>query len=136
LRAKRKHDETITLIAPDTEVTGELRFRNQLFVNGRVNGNVSADPAESAVVVIGDKGTVVGDISAAHVIVAGCVEGNVHAYTKVELAPKSRIKGNVYYKLMEMQLGAQVEGQLLHEDHGPALGTAGARMGTAELSAA
>jgi len=31
------------------------------------------------------------------------------------LAAKARVKGNLYYKLIEMHLGALVEGQLVHE---------------------
>ena len=33
------------------------------------------------------------------------------------LAPKGRqVKGDVYYKLIEVQLGATVDGQMLHAD--------------------
>jgi len=35
---------------------------------------------------------------------------------KVELATKARVKGNVYYKLIEMQLGAMVDGQLVYDE--------------------
>jgi len=50
------------------------------------------------------------------VVINGTVEGNVYASARVELAAKARVKGNVYYQLIEMQLGAMVDGQLLHED--------------------
>jgi cytoskeletal protein CcmA (bactofilin family) len=34
----------------------------------------------------------------------------------MELAAKAKVKGNVYYKLIEMQLGAMVDGQLVHDE--------------------
>ena len=52
----------------------------------------------------------------APVVVNGKVEGNVYAGTRVELAAKAAVKGNVYYKLIEMQLGAMVDGQLVHDE--------------------
>jgi len=44
------------------------------------------------------------------------VEGNVYASHKVELAARAKVQGNLYYKLIEMHLGALVDGQLVHEE--------------------
>ncbi len=51
-----------------------------------------------------------------NIIINGLIEGNVYASNKVELAPQAKVKGNLYYKLIEMQLGALVDGQLVHEE--------------------
>jgi cytoskeletal protein CcmA (bactofilin family) len=32
----------------------------------------------------------------------------------IELAPQARVKGNVYYSLIEMAMGAEVNGSLVH----------------------
>lgn len=118
--ARFKMQKGVTLIAPDTEVVGDVRFRDQLYVNGHVEGNVlsadgSAEGAASATVVISEQGSVHGEIRVPNVVINGTVEGNVYASARVELAAKARVKGNVYYQLIEMQLGAMVDGQLLHE---------------------
>ena len=34
----------------------------------------------------------------------------------MELAQYARVSGNVYYRLIEMQLGAMVDGQLVHDE--------------------
>ncbi|MEZ5561206.1 MAG: polymer-forming cytoskeletal protein [Pseudomonadales bacterium] len=112
--ARNKRDAGVTLIAPGTEVTGDIRFRDQLFVNGRVSGNLLADG--EATVVISEEGEVAGEIRVPNVVINGQVEGNVYAAARVELAARARVKGNVYYKLIEMQLGAMVDGQLLHDE--------------------
>lgn len=114
--ARPKNDTGVTLIAPSTRIAGDVTFTEQLFINGRIEGNVYADPESQASVVIAEGGSVAGEIRVPNVVVNGTVEGNVHAAAKVELAAKARVIGNVYYKLMEMQLGAMVEGQMVHEE--------------------
>ena len=103
-----------TLIAQNTAVSGDVRFSDQLYVNGHIEGNINAEEGSEATLMISDVGSVKGQIHAPFVVINGRVEGDVHAGTRVELAANARISGNVYYKLIEMQLGAMVEGQLVH----------------------
>ena len=56
-----------------------------------------------------------------HVVLNGTVKGDVRATERVELGPKARVIGNVQYKLIEMSIGAEVNGKLIHEsEHGAA----------------
>ncbi len=112
--AKTKIDKGVTLIAPHTEVIGDVRFSNQLYVSGRVTGNVLADN-DKATLVITEEGCVSGEVRVPNIVINGVVEGDVFAGHKVELAPKAKVRGNLYYKLIEMQLGALVDGQLVHD---------------------
>lgn len=113
--ARIKLQKGVTLIAQNTQVVGDVRFKDQLYVNGHVEGNVLSGDEESATVVISEEGSVTGEIRVPNVVINGEVEGNVFASARVELAARARVKGNVYYQLIEMQLGAMVDGQLLHE---------------------
>ncbi len=113
--ARRKMDKGVTLIAPHTEVIGDIKFSDQLYVAGKVTGNVLADK-EGATVVISEEGCISGEVRVPNVVIAGLIEGNVYASHKVELAAQARVQGNLYYKLIEMQLGALVDGQLVHEE--------------------
>ncbi len=113
--ARRKMDKGVTLIAPHTEVIGDIKFSDQLYVSGKVTGNVLADK-EGATVVISEEGCIAGEVRVPNVVIAGLIEGNVYASHKVELAAQARVEGNLYYKLIEMQLGALVDGQLVHEE--------------------
>jgi cytoskeletal protein CcmA (bactofilin family) len=38
----------------------------------------------------------------------------VHSSKHLELAPKARVTGNVYYTLVEMAVGSEVNGSLQH----------------------
>jgi cytoskeletal protein CcmA (bactofilin family) len=81
-----------------------------------VTGNVTADASTDATVVVSDDGAVTGEIRVPNVVINGHVEGNVYATNRIELAQNAEVKGNVYYKLIEMQLGAMVDGQLVHDE--------------------
>ena len=54
-----------------------------------------------------------------YIVLNGAVNGDVHSSEHVELAAKARITGNVHYNLLEMSIGAEVNGKLLHS-HEPA----------------
>jgi cytoskeletal protein CcmA (bactofilin family) len=118
--ARTKVREGVTLIAENTEVTGDVKFDGQLYVSGRVNGNIVAAEGCEATVVVSEEGVVTGEIRVPNVVINGTVEGDIAASERIELACKARVKGSVYYALVEMQLGAQVDGQLVHEQPQPA----------------
>ena len=113
---KGKKEQAITLIAPGTKVEGDVHFDNQLFVKGEVRGNVLAEKPE-AHLSVSPEGLVAGEIKAPSVVINGGVEGDVYATSRLELATGAQVKGDLFYALIEMQLGAQVEGRLVHTEH-------------------
>ena len=48
------------------------------------------------------------------VIINGVVQGDVHSSKHLELASKGRVQGNVFYTLVEMAAGSEVNGGLTH----------------------
>ena len=103
-----------TLISKATEVTGDIHFSGVLEVEGKVRGNIYADEDSSAEVRIRESGLVQGEIKVPSVIINGLVEGDVHSTQHLELAAKARVVGNVYYHLIEMVMGSEVNGSLCH----------------------
>ena len=108
---------TGTLIAENTAVQGNIRFAGELVVNGRVEGDVFGD-GDQATLTISESGNVVGQIEASTVVVNGRVEGDVRCLGKLELAERAHLTGNVTYRVIEMRLGAVLEGQLVRGDTG------------------
>lgn len=104
-----------TLITQHTTITGDMAFSGVLYIDGKVIGNVSAVEGGS-ILTIGARGSVEGEINVPHVIVFGEVEGDIHANEEVELMEKASIKGDVYYSLLQMAMGAAVNGKLVHKD--------------------
>ena len=115
-RKASKPEKGVTLIAANTEITGDIKFVDQLYINGHVAGNIMAEVEGDATVIVSEEGSVAGEIHVPNVVVNGQVEGDVYATSRLELAAKAQVKGNVYYKLIEMQLGAMVDGQLVHDE--------------------
>jgi len=104
-----------TLISPKTEIMGDIKFKGGLQVEGTVKGNLIAEANSGAVVRISDTGRVEGQINAPNVVVNGAIVGDIYAGEYIELAKKARIQGDVYYHMMEMVLGAEVNGSLIHQ---------------------
>lgn len=115
---KIKSSKIDTLVGQGVEVTGDIKFQGGLHLDGKVTGNVAtADNAEGTVLVISDRGCVEGDVHVAYAIINGEVIGNVYATEKLELSAKARISGNVEYNLLEMASGAEINGQMLHNQN-------------------
>lgn len=103
-----------TLVSSDAVITGDIRFSGVLDIEGQVHGNIIAQPGKDALVRVVDKGRVEGEIRAPAVIINGTVEGNVYSTKHLELAAKARVQGNVFYSMVEMAAGAEVNGSLAH----------------------
>ena len=100
-----------SLIATGAELSGDLHFQGALQVDGRMNGNVQTS---DGLVRVSVEGQVEGEIRAPHIVIDGEVIGDVHASEHLELGARARVRGNLYYGLMEMAMGAQIEGRLCH----------------------
>ena len=105
-----------TLISNETKITGNINFTGVLYVDGYVKGDVSADEYENSLLTIGQNGVIEGEINVPHIMIFGRVKGDVHAFEHVELMSDARVEGNVYYKLIEMAMGAEVNGQMVHKE--------------------
>ena len=104
-----------TLISNKSEFVGNLHFSGGLHIDGRIKGNIVADDKSGAVVRISETGVVEGEIRVPNVIINGCVKGNVFSSQHIELAKKADVQGDVHYTIMEMVMGAQVNGSLVHQ---------------------
>ncbi len=109
-----------TLISRDTEIVGDINFSGNLDIEGTVRGNIAAQSGKDAVVRIVDKGLVEGEIRAPSVIINGVIVGDVYSSKHLELASKARVQGNIHYTLVEMAIGAEVNGSLKHSAEVPA----------------
>jgi cytoskeletal protein CcmA (bactofilin family) len=104
-----------TLISSRTTIEGDVHFSGGLHVDGKIRGRVIAEQGSDAVVRLSEVGEITGDVVAPHIIINGTVKGDVRASAHLELAEKACITGNVYYKLVEMAMGASVNGNLVRE---------------------
>jgi cytoskeletal protein CcmA (bactofilin family) len=104
-------------------VHGDIEFVGGFHVDGYVKGNVTTSDTR-AVLSISERGCVEGTVVAPQVLLNGTVRGDLWAAERVELGPKARVIGNVHYKVIEMAIGAEVNGKLIHESEDGAPGKA------------
>jgi len=117
-RKQRRHTVVDTLIGTNTKVNGDLNFEGGCHIDGTVKGNVTANPDSSSALSISEDGTVEGGVTVPYVVLHGIVRGDVCASQRVELGPTARVIGNVYYNLIEMAIGAEINGKLVHQPEG------------------
>jgi cytoskeletal protein CcmA (bactofilin family) len=109
---KKKQPPLKSLIAAGTHLLGDMSFSEGLRVECQVTGNLTAQEASASILVIAETAVVDGNIGADHIIINGKVNGAVHAKMLLELQPKARICGDVFYGALEMHEGALIEGRL------------------------
>ncbi|MBK8285357.1 MAG: polymer-forming cytoskeletal protein [Ahniella sp.] len=109
----------ITLISEQSTFKGDLRFTGgQVRIEGRVVGSVVAEAGAGASIEICTKGAVEGEVHGPMIVIDGQVHGNIVSTERVSLLSKARIHGNLFYKVLEMAAGAQVNGQIRRVEEG------------------
>lgn len=115
-KAKRTTAELDSLIGANTKFVGDVHFSGGLHIDGTIKGNVIAE-GEDSHVTTSESGRVEGNVHVHNIVLSGEVIGDVYALKHIELAPNARVTGNVYYNLIEMAGGAEVNGSLIHYDN-------------------
>jgi len=117
-RKQRRHTVVDTLVGANSRISGDLHFSGGCHIDGTVNGSVTADPDSKSALSISEGGNIDGGVTAPYVVLNGIVRGDVFANQRVELGPTARVIGNVYYNLIEMAIGAEINGKLVHQPEG------------------
>ena len=103
-----------SLIGANAIIGGDINFSGGLRVDGQVNGNVIATPGKPSTLVLSEHARVNGEVSVTHLVTNGTINGPVSATEYLELQGKARVTGDIHYKTMQIQLGAIIEGRLIH----------------------
>ncbi len=111
---KFRAPKVTTVVGKDTEIKGDLMFTGGLHVDGVILGKVTGDQDVKSAITVSEAGKIEGDVRVSNVLLNGTVVGDVFALQRVELAPMARVTGTVYYRFLEMAMGAEVNGQLVH----------------------
>jgi cytoskeletal protein CcmA (bactofilin family) len=119
-KKSKRASKVDTLIGQNTQITGDIYFEGGLHIDGRIKGSVIAENDSGSVVSLSDMGYIEGELRVPNIVLNGNVVGDVRADGHIELADKARVRGNVYYRYIEMTRGAEVNGNLVHiEDSAP-----------------
>lgn len=104
-----------TLIGVKTDLKGDIVFTGGLRIDGKVRGNITAKGDGNSTLVLSENAVVTGNVTVPHIITNGSIKGNVRAVERIELQSKAEVAGDVYYKVIEMAMGAVINGNLVRE---------------------
>lgn len=99
--------EISTIIGLGFTITGELKGKAVIRIDGTVIGNVNVEGG----IVLGEKGIINGDIQTDSAIIYGTVNGNVKAQN-LEIKKTGKVNGDIKTEAIEIEMGAQYNGKL------------------------
>ncbi len=110
-KKRRIHDTvagSATLISEGCKVTGVISGNGDFLVSGEVEGDCDL----TGTLTIAQNGFWKGAIGATCVIVAGTVEGDIVAVSRIEISDTARIIGTVTGEAIAVAEGAVVQGKM------------------------
>ena len=78
-------------LSSEVSIEGELSFRNELQIDGKVNGKINA----TGTLIVGKSARICGEVRVKSVTVQGTIEGNVFASERCVLEPGATLRGDV-----------------------------------------
>lgn len=95
-------------LAEGTEIEGEVRFADELRIDGRLSGRIISPKGR---LVIGQSGAVTADVEVGTASIGGTVSGTLVATVKVEIHATGRVYGNIYAPALIIEEGALFDGR-------------------------
>lgn len=96
-----------TIVGDGAIFKGNLVVKDTVRVDGEVKGDVNTE----AVLIIGSKGRIDGNIEADTIFAGGLVKGDLHAKTKVEISSTGKIFGDITTKVIVIDENAIFQGR-------------------------
>ena len=104
---KSNYKNVHTMIGPDATVNGPIRLKQGLIIYGKIYGDViTKGPVRGA-----KNGLVQGNIEGFSVRIGGTVIGDIKSEGQVILRKNCVLKGDISYRKLHIEDGAQFEGQ-------------------------
>jgi len=91
----------------DVEIKGNVKFAGELTLEGKLEGEVNSD----GTLIIGETGTVNGNVSAGIVSVRGKINGNITARDKIEIKSKAEVFGDIRSAKLAIEEGVTFVGK-------------------------
>lgn len=114
-KASKPNNRIDSLIGTGTIIEGNVTFTGGLRIDGEVCGNVCASGDQPGTLVVSEHARIEGEVSVSHLVVNGTVTGPIRSSEFLELQPRARVTGDIEYNMIEIHLGAVVQGRLVHQ---------------------
>jgi cytoskeletal protein CcmA (bactofilin family) len=98
-----------TLIGQTVTIKGRLSSRENILVNGEIQGHIDISAHR---LTIGMSGRIYGDVLASEVVALGTVEGNVEARQRFSVGASATMTGNIRTPSLRIEEGAFFKGRI------------------------
>jgi len=95
------------ILASDVEITGTLKFENELIFDGKLDGEIVSE----GVLTLGKNAQVKGEVKTKAVTVHGVVNGNISVSERCELKASSQLNGDLRAMRIIIEEGATFIGK-------------------------
>ena len=102
-------EQVIRSLGPTAVIKGELSAREDLVIEGRLEGMVDLNDSQ---LMIGPSAVVDAHVLAGNVVVVGHLTGKVVARGRVEIKPQGRVQGDITASAVAIADGAQFQGRI------------------------
>lgn len=99
-------DNVLNTISRGTVLVGKITTQGDIRIEGKVIGTITCDSK----LVIGEHGSVEGNVDARNAYIAGEVKGTVVVRELLQLQERGKIKGDIYTQKLSVQVGAMFSG--------------------------
>lgn len=96
-----------TLIGTGASIKGDIISEGNVRVDGNFNGNIDSKKE----VILGERASIVGNITAKNVIIYGIVNGNIISNGLLEIMPTGKLYGDIEVKNVSIKEGALFQGK-------------------------
>jgi len=104
--AKHENKDVHTMIGADAVIQGNISCQGGVAVYGKVFGDVTSEGP----VRVARGGEVHGNVQADDSHIGGTVDGNVRVENRAVLGSESQLKGDLIYRMLVIEEGAQFQG--------------------------
>lgn len=102
-----------SLFETDIEIVGDVSFAGELYLQGRVNGNLVAPNDSNASLFLQENSEVIGEIRVPLLVVSGKVSGDIFSTRRISLKSSAEVIGNIHYAEIHVEQGATINGGLV-----------------------
>ncbi len=95
-----------TIVGPDTILKGDITSKGTVKVDGIIEGNVTSD-----CLIIGEAGSLSGNVTVREIVVGGKVIGNIHAADGVDIQRKGEVCGDIFAARLTIAEGGHFDGR-------------------------
>jgi len=130
-----KPAEGSTVIGRSVTIHGELSGKEDLYMDGVVEGTISLPESR---LTVGPNARVLADVDARDVVIYGFVDGNIKAAGRVELRESAVVKGDLTAGRLSIEENATIKGRVEVSETSPVMspGRPGVELSAKAASAA